>query len=559
MRLFSYWFTALSITALKSRFSKFRAVLTRRTGFALGLAIALTLSQILPVHASEQLFLKYSPFEFSVAIKSLEQFAETGAIEKDLGFILNRFEPEQQEQFRRILTLRNELDPVILSRVAYTITGERLLQKVGEMIQTKGGQNGFYALRAAVQQAADDDTEGFTFLNLLKQFPTDIQIDIKKVLRFVGGAKSLVEDTVQVMQSLDQQSQQLASTQPSIDVNTLPNLQTTGSFTVVQRNLDLYDQPRSRSISTSLYLPESSNTTPGSIPVIVVSNGLGSTRDRFSQLAQHLASHGFAVVIPDHIGSNDRRQKGFFRGEYDENFDATEFVNRPLDVTYVLNQLEQRNASEFGDRLNLKTVGMFGYSFGGTTALSLAGGQFDFSNLPTTCSTELNLLNISTLYQCRALELKQRQIADLRDRRIAAVMVYVPYGKYLWGESGLSQIQVPVLWQAVDEDIITPLILEGLPSYKQLTGRDRFLVVSKGLPHTRITLRLVDRFLNTNRSDQEAELNAVTQRYLESLSLAFLKSYITQDDSYRPYLQARGVEAIAEQPYSLRLVQDLLQ
>ena len=43
----------------------------------------------------------------------------------------------------------------------------------------------------------------------------------------------------------------------------------------------------------------------------VVSNGLGTKGDRFVELANHLASHGFAVVILDHPGSDRQRQKAY--------------------------------------------------------------------------------------------------------------------------------------------------------------------------------------------------------------------------------------------------------
>lgn len=125
----------------------------------------------------------------------------------------------------------------------------------------------------------------------------------------------------------------------------LPDLRKRGKFSVSTRTINLHDPKRDRLIIVDIYLPTAFNLPK--VPVIVVSNGLGGQRDRFILLAQHLASQGFLVVVPDHPGSSDLRQKQFFAGLYKENFDAEEYINRPLDITYVLNELEKLNSTDF--------------------------------------------------------------------------------------------------------------------------------------------------------------------------------------------------------------------
>lgn len=329
--------------------------------------------------------------------------------------------------------------------------------------------------------------------------------------------------------------------------NQLPDLRKPGNFSISRRTINLYDLKRDRTVTTDLYLPAAFHQSQ--LPVIIISNGLGGQRDRYILLAQHLASQGFVVVIPDHVGSNDHRQQQFFAGLYKENFDAEEYINRPLDITYVLNELEKLNQIEFENKLNLRQVGIFGYSFGGTTALALAGAELDFKQLEQDCTFPINVVNISILYQCRALELP-RQKFNLQDSRIKAAFVFVPFSNSLFGKNGLSRVNIPIFWQATDEDIVTPLLLEQIPAFNRLTS-EKYLVLSENLPHTRITIQLMDKLLNTNRAVSLEELISVTQNYINALTVVFFKFYICQDTKYSNFLQPSYAQYITKKPYNL--------
>lgn len=506
------------------------------------LGIVSTILTALPVSAAQRIYISYGSLGFSFSVQSLETFAQQGKIESELRFFLNRLNSKQQTQLRAFLQTRYNLKPVTISRVSYSITGERLLQRLGLVIKTRSGQNGFYGIRAAVVQSAAT-SEGFTAINFLRKFPTDIQIDVREVLKLTDRISQLLKDTDTLVSQLGAQS----PIDKKINYDRLPDLRKPGNFTVARRTIDLHDSKRDRAIIVDLYIPAVNRPQ---VPVIAISNGLGGQRDRFILLAQHLASQGFFVVIPDHAGSNDRRQQQFFAGLYKENFDAEEYINRPLDITYVLNELEKLNPVEFENKLNLQQVGIFGYSFGGTTALSLAGAELDFEQLEKDCTFPINAINISILYQCRALELS-RQRFDLQDSRIKAAFVFVPFSNSLFGKNGLSRVNIPIFWQSTDEDIVTPLLLEQLPAFNRL-NTEKYLVVSENLPHTRVTIQLMDKLLNTNRAKSLEELRLVTQDYLNALTLGFFKFYIAQDRNASKYLQSSYTKYITKQPYNLK-------
>jgi predicted dienelactone hydrolase len=526
---------------------------THRKRFRLPLVCisALALLSIRPVQAAETISLSYGPLGFSIAVADLETFAQTGEADGSLGFFLKRFSPEQQNQIRAVLRSSYDIDPVTVAQFTYTSSGEQLLQEAGELVRTPNRQNGFYGIRSASILAAADPG-GLSIINWLRLFPTDIQINLGNVLQFQRHIASLLRQTKQSVAELEQQSEALAASEGSIDYAARPDLRQLGNFPVSMQTLTFHDASRDRSLTTDVYLPNQPDRVR--IPTILVSNGLGARRDRFMELAQHLASHGFAVVVPDHPGSDRQRLQDFYRGLYRENFAAEEFIDRPLDISFLLDQLEQLNQTEWQQRLNLHQVGVFGYSFGGTTALSLAGATFDFDQLQQDCDTQIAITNISLLYQCRALELP-RSIPELKDDRIKAVYLFLPFGRSLFGQTGISQVNIPVLWEATNEDFLTPLVIEQLPAFSWLSAPNQYLVVSNGLPHARITLDLINGLTNQERDWQQLRL--IIQNYQNALSLAFFKAHVAAEEPYFLYLKASYAQALTEQPYTLSFVRTL--
>ncbi|NJR37532.1 MAG: alpha/beta hydrolase [Leptolyngbyaceae cyanobacterium CSU_1_4] len=501
-----------------------------------------------PAKAAEHIYLNYGPFEFSIAVDDLNQFAQTGTIPPQLKFILNRFSPERQAQIRNLLRLKNEVNPVILSRVTYTVTAERLLKRLGDLVQTRDRQNGFYAIRAALLQAAED-SQGLSLLNFLQKFPTDLRLNLPGTLKFVNQLKTTIQETDTFVAELEQETTQIAQSEPPIDLTQLSDLRQPGKLAIGMQTLSLKDEKRNRPLTLDLYRPHTSSPAP----IIFISGGLGGERSHFKDLAQHLASQGFAAIVLDHPGSNAQRQRDFFKGLYSENFDSQDFIDRPLDISFVLDELTRRNANDFHNQLNLQLVGMFGYSLGGTAALALAGATLNFNQLEQDCGNQINVINIAVLYQCRALELP-RYNYQLKDDRIKAIFLFVPSSQHIYGSQGVKNIRIPVFWQATNEDIVTPLVLEQVPMFNALPSVQKYLAVSQKLPHTRVILRLLDRVTGTNRAMLSDELFKVTQNYLKTFNTAFFKAYISQDNTYQPYLTASYAKAFAQQPYHLTLI-----
>ncbi|MGC9524445.1 MAG: alpha/beta hydrolase [Limnospira sp.] len=504
-----------------------------------------------PARAAKYLHFKYGAATLSVDIQDLETFATTGTAEDELGLYLNLFNPRYRSLLRSFLSNRYDMDAVQIDRIFIAQAGRSLFDNAGEIIRSDRGENGAEAMHEALVEAASS-SEGLTPINVLEQFPTDILIDIDRILEVRQKLIGLIEETRTWVENLKLKTSREAESQPTQNFDRLPDLREPGAFEVSKQTLEFFDHSRDRQLLIDLYLPRQQQIQP--VPLIVISNGIGAGRYRFSDLAEHLASHNFAVAIADHPGSNKQRQRDFFAGIHSDNFEPREFVDRPLDITFILDRLEQENNGQLYRQIDVENTGIFGYSFGGATALSLAGAEINFTQLEQDCTPENKKFNISLLYQCRALELPRKN-AQLKDDRIRAIFLFVPFGKSVFGRQGMEGVEIPVFWQATDEDILTPLVLEQIPGFAQLTTPTKYLAVGTGIPHTRVTFELLNRWMNQDVTWED--LKELSEGYHNTFGTAFFKAYLNQDQQYLAYLNANYARQLGDRNYPITFVRSL--
>lgn len=110
-------------------------------------------------------------------------------------------------------------------------------------------------------------------------------------------------------------------------------------------------------------------TGRGPFPVVVFSHGASSSKDLYNPIADHWASHGYATILPTHL---DSESLGYsVRNPLPRD---TVFMGRINDLHFIFDHLEeiaQKVGVEGGFDLTRAAVG--GHSFGGWTALNLAG------------------------------------------------------------------------------------------------------------------------------------------------------------------------------------------
>lgn len=513
------------------------SLLLLNLGCVLGISTVAT-----PARSADRVALFVGPLEFSLGVESLQRYANDGKIQPDLAPYIDRLNLEQREQLRKILGTRAEVTPVTVSQFLYTPQGEIILRELGTLIQTRSGQSGFYAIRSALILAAADE-EGLTPLNVLRKFPTStIRINSARVFELIGRVSGLVRETEGAIAAVRKE----ALAEITDDSSEFPlDLQQAGSIPFTQQSLILNDSARNRTFPIDFYLPQQSGA-----PLVVISHGLGSNRDSYRYLALHLASHGFAVAVPEHPGSNAAQLQALASGLVKDITPPRELLDRPLDIQFLLDELQRK----YPQQVDWNRVGVIGQSFGGYTALTLAGAQLNTEQLQSSCNPNSPDFNISFLLQCEALRLPQANY-DLRDSRIKAAIAINPLTSQIFGPQKLASLNIPIMLVSSSADAVTPALEEQIRPFTTLTAPEKYLVLLENGTH----------FSTIGTTDEDIALPpqvlgpepAIAYEYTKAIALAFFQTYVAGNEQYRPYLSAAYAQSISRWPIPLSLVESL--
>jgi predicted dienelactone hydrolase len=520
----------------------------------LGLLAFTAVGTATPAIAADRIYITYGPLEVSVPIESLALFANEGKIDSNLDGFAQYAKKGQLDQIQNALQARAEVRAVTIAQFLYTAQGELLLERLGRVIQTKARQPGFYAIRAALILAASDP-EGLTIVNVLRKFPTHgIRIDIARGLGIAEELTTLINRSNRAVEGIAKLSEAQAGSEPEIPAKEILQPQLPGPYTWKKSSVTLTSSNRDRTFEIDIYLPQGS---PRPAPVVVISHGLGSDRISFEYLAKHLASYGFAVAVPEHPGSNAKQLQDLITGKANELVEPAEFVNRPLDVKDLLDYLTRLSVSNptYRGQFDLQRVGIIGQSFGGYTALALAGAEINFAQLDKDCQLENDTWNVSLLLQCRARGLDRRQY-NFSDPRIKAAIAINPISSSILGETSLSKIQIPVMVIAGSADTIAPALVEQIQPFTWLTSPNKYLVLMKNGTH----FSTIDQSPESSFRPSPGLIGpdpALARRYLNGLSLAFMESSLNNQPQFRPYIESSYAQSISRQSLGLRILRSL--
>ena len=186
--------------------------------------------------------------------------------------------------------------------------------------------------------------------------------------------------------------------------------------------------------------------TPGAHPLVVFSHGHQGYAENSSFLMEHLASHGWWVLAPDHTGNTlldggDRETAIYWQ--------------RPLDVSAVLDHAEE----------TLEVVGepvLIGHSFGGYTAHAVGGAAYAIDALEPACADGTDTSEFcSTMTAGQADRFRE----GFGDPRVAAIVAMAPGDWRLFGD-GLAGVAPPELLMTGGLDPGT----DGDPIWEDLAG-----------------------------------------------------------------------------------------
>ena len=490
---------------------------------------------VLPSVAAENIHITYGAIKLSLRVESLIKFADTGVANKNLAFYLGFVDEPEQQGFREALNKKAQIDPALLSRLLNTAIGEDILRRLGTVINIPWGINGKFPIRGSLVKAAFEQ-EGLSLLGFFQKFPTNMQINANRGLLIAERVDQTIQATKVTIEEIQELSAQEAESEEPVNFAQLPDLSKPGKYGFVGETITLRDTERNRTFRLVLYKPQ--RFKPGKTPVIVISHGLASRPEDFADNAQHLASHGFFVALPQHPGSDSQQSQDLIDGFSRVVFQINEFIDRPADISYVLDYLERQNRAVYGGRLDLREVGVVGHSFGGYGALAVAGATIDFDHLEQECDLTFPRLNTSLLLQCRALDLPRKEY-NFRDERVTAVMAVNPVNSSIFGSEGLSKISLPVFMVAGTYDPATPAIYEQFRTFPRLSAQDKYLALVEGQAHVNFS-NLDPGIQETVESISNLTLpgSRILERYAGSFLAPFFGVYVDNDRTYQPFISS---------------------
>ena len=495
--------------------------------------------------------------EFYLSVDSLEVFAKTGEITPEFNFYASRLDPQTLERFREALQKKFDVSPTTVYRVTNMPMGEDFLQQLGTAIYTHPGRNGLYAIRSSLILAAADE-EGLTAINVMRHFPTrEIQLNSSLIFSLIKEVNNFLSYSDTTIDAIAEQANSEINSQQKLNFQKMPDLRNRGTYSVAKTTIDFkIDQVRQTNLGffadyhlkTDVYLPENLNQPA---PLVVFSHGFTSDRHHFDYLAEHLASYGYIVMLPEHIGSNSRFKEDFLQGKLSVAVSPIEFLNRPLDITLLLNRIE--NHPEFSELINWEQVGVLGHSFGGNTALVLSGAPLNLNRINQICQPNQPTLNISELLQCRARHLPPGNY-NFQDARLKAVVAVNPVTSSILGPESMSQITIPTMLLGGSSDIVTPFIEEQVHPFLWLTTKNKYLGVMVGGVHNSSSspegVSNMPDLLKGTRPD-------LARSYLKALTLAFFEVHLRNNADYQHYLSSAYVQSLSTKEIPFHMVTSL--
>jgi predicted dienelactone hydrolase len=282
----------------------------------------------------------------------------------------------------------------------------------------------------------------------------------------------------------------------------------------------------------------------GALPVLIFSHGSGGARVQSVFLTEHLASHGFIVAAPDHLGNTLREAVNSSLAIPTVQIAAL----RPVDVSRTLDLVLAKGESSgdplFG-RVDPLRVGVVGHSFGAFTALRIAGATIDLTAAKTVCSGDSGAL-------CDGWEGANDFPTSARDARFLAAVALAPGGAQVistgLAPSGYRDAAVPVMIQGGTLDDVMPYQPECVAPYETLPD-DAVLVGLDHAGHFTFTdicqLMLGIDQLRNGCEDPELSLPAA-HAAIQGFATAFFQVRVNARQDYAQWLGSSSVAGVKE-------------
>ncbi|MEH1889769.1 MAG: alpha/beta hydrolase [Nostoc sp.] len=510
--------------------------------------------------AADTVVVRLGLFTESISLAELQKAAKTGELSGSLQPYVKKLSEQQRRFLLGALGMNVPMSVVTVNKLVNTQIGTTILNDFATALARKD-KAGVQALRAGLVLGSTAP-QGLSILSFIAAYPSKrLEINLPQALIVTRSLNTAFWRTQQFMLALTRSglssdiAPQLDPKTPQIPFPFDPSQP--GIAQVKILNLSLNDQKRDRQIPVDIYW---STAATANKPVIVFSHGFGSVRTDLRYLAEHLASHGYVVAALEHPGSNEANTNSAFQGKTRVVM-PQEFLNRPQDISFVLDELEKLNQTAnnpLQGKLATNKAMVIGYSFGGSTALALAGAEFQLEHLKQRCKKNLTILSLREAMQCIAQELPENSY-QLRDTRIKQAIAFNPTTSLIFGETGLTKVQVPTLVLAGSADKTTPALTEQIIGFNKIPS-PKWLVGIVGGTHLSVkdpskTLDQIGQ-PNTPISGGEVvgEQAADVRKYVKAIALAFAAQMTPEAKNYAIFLTSDYAQFASTAAFPFRLI-----
>ena len=549
--------------------SRFARVLSSTLATALGLAglgWGATLLRPPVAHGAEAFTIRLTgPLVFRLSVDSVETFAETGQATGNFRLLARFLDDEALAGLQPLLSFRFPIDVATAGNLSYSPLGRDVMTNMGMIFQSTPGENGFNAMRAAViNAAAKAGPEGWTLIDVMREFPADsISVNVEGLQDLQRELAIYLSYNRAAVAAIKAQAEAEAATQTDLNLSELSDLTQPGPYSFSQRTITVTNPALRQTgqgltvnydFDVDMYLPEGRS---GPAPIVIVSHGFGAVKEDFIFLNRHLASHGYVVISPDHVGSNLSYRREFLGGRLNTLLSPIEFINRPQEISFLIDELERLVASspDWAARLDLDRIGAIGDSLGSSTVMALAGAPINRARIVETCDRNTFTLSFPLYLECRARFLPPKNF-NLSDPRIKAVISAHHMGATLYGPEGVGQIDIPFMMVSGSVDITSPVVSEQFAPFIWLNTESRYLVLLQRGTH--FSSKPPGEGSGDVPNILMGEHRDVGSRYYKGLTVAFLGAHLQGDARYQPYLTAAYAKsASTDQPMVMDIITSL--